>query len=315
MADERAEEQKRHDRVKVVGKAGNADERLDDLAEHKRTAERKGVLKHRAQPADGDDIAAALHIAPAEKKQRKDAEHDAERSQHDEIVPGEAVVIRRVETVAIKEHEVKRGEHDKRISAEQRHAVDKGLQQHLHDHLHDNDDEVQNEVQNGHHRGVPRDHAAQRPETVEKQEAERCRCEEAEAVEGQGQADRGGNGKLQQRCRQIRHKCRQKAGQPAREKKRFPPKRQRGIKIGRDAAEQRSMQHPRQCRAIYERGKRGKGIGVLGEDRCGMVCALRVKGGDEVERQKQQQQAVQRPQRRGTAQLMQKNGAVKAGCS
>lgn len=37
-----------------------------------------------------------------------------------------------------------------------------------------------------------------------------------------------------------------------------------------------------------------------------MVCALRVKGGDEVERQEQQQQAVQRPQRRGTAQLMQK---------
>lgn len=95
-------------------------------------------------------------------------------------------MIRRVETVAIKEHEVKRGEHDKRISAGQRHAVDKGLQQHLHDHLHDNDDEVQNEVQNGHHRGVPRDHAAQRPETVENRKPSAAAAKNRKQSRGRG---------------------------------------------------------------------------------------------------------------------------------
>ena len=325
VAEERAGQlQRQHQREVIVG---IADEHREHIANDERAAEGEQAQKHGPKPPDGDNVAAALHLASAEQEEgqhRADEAHCGENVEIREAAEVDADFIRVIRIPAPDDLDISaedeqnrrenqgEGEHGVRDTAE---AVDKVAEQLRADLDHDKDREVQHDIDERHGNGVAHDDAEQHRK-AEKAEEGQHRCghklqARAEIRETNQRACAVGD----ERDEQVRAERDGEAAEQIREKQTLAPDGEGCDVVGRGRPEEEPEEHP--CQRKGEDGGRDDRGDGPGEDELTDVGCLRVplRPVENAQRQEQDpQHHIGQPDRKGLFQAAQEERRLKVRC-
>ena len=325
VAEERARElERQHDQEIIVRVVR---EHREQIADDERTADGEQIQEHGPQPSNGDDVAAALHLALAiEQKGQKRADEahggdDVEIREAAEIDADFVGVIR----VPAPDHlnvasedQNDRGEDRRNIEhvvGDIAESVDKVAEQLCAD-LHQNiDREVQHNVDERHGDGVAHDDAEQYRKAEEAEEGQHRRGHKLHTCAEIREADEGARAVGDERDEQMRTERDGKAAEQIRAEQALAPDGEGCNVIGRGRPEQEAEQHPCQ-REGEDRRRDDRGNGA-GEDEFADVGRVWVPLGliEDAQRQEQDpQHHIGQPDRKGLFQAAQEERRLKVRC-